>query len=443
MGRLASSVNKTKRYLKRNGLKKTTFAIAERIFKGKNVPKGYEPLSKEELLAYREMKLVNTPFISIVVPMYETDSSFFLKLLESVCNQTYENWELVLADASKGTDLETILTCFVDSFHPILTSDRTTEDIRKELKNRIHYHHLKENLGISDNTNVAIKYAKGEYIALLDHDDVLTLHALSEMVYAIKNKKPVLVYSDEDKMDADEKTFYEPHRKRKFNLDLILSNNYICHFTMVRSDVIKKLLLRKEYDGAQDFDLFLRCIDECSDDSEILHVPEILYHWRCHEASTASNTDSKTYAYESGRRAVEDFCKRHGWNVTVNDTSHLGFYKVEYPDGIFNTREDVGAIGGPLYRAGKICGGAMKADGTLYYSGLNRNFSGYMHRAAMVQDVSALDIRNMELRPELKELMEKSRKEFPDDDIKCSLHLSKCLREKGYLLIYDPERSAR
>ena len=429
MSRLASSVNKTKRYLKRNGLKKTAYAVAERIFKGKNMPKGYEPLSKEELLAYREMKLPNAPFISIVVPMYETDSSFFLKLLESVCNQTYENWELILADASKGTDLETILACFVDSFHPILPTEQTIEDIRKELKNRIHYYHLKENLGISENTNEAIKYAKGEYIALLDHDDVLTFHALSEMVYAIGNHKPVLVYSDEDKMDTDEKTFYEPHRKRKFNLDLILSNNYICHFTMIRADVIKKLLLRKEYDGAQDFDLFLRCINECKSDSEILHVPEILYHWRCHEASTSSNTDSKSYAYESGRRAVEDFCKERGWNVAVKNTSHLGFYKVEYPEGIFHERADVGAIGGPLYRAGKICGGAMKADGTLYYSGLNRNFSGYMHRAAMVQDVSALDIRNLELRPELTELLQECRKEFPDDVIQCSLRLSKRLRE--------------
>lgn len=428
MGKVTDSIAKTKRYLRRNGLKKTVSAVMERISAPKHEDYGFAPLTDEEINKIQAYSFNKPVKISILVPAYRTNPTFFRELLDSVKTQYYPYWELVIADASGNNDLESI----VEEYRAGLSE-----------KSSIVYLTLEDNKGISENTNVALEAATGDYIGLLDHDDVLTPDALFYVAKAIEESAPVMIFSDEDKTDAELKTFYEPHRKKKINLDLILTNNYICHFCVMRADVMKGLKFRSEYDGAQDFDIILRCIAGQKEDTETIHIPRILYHWRCHAESTAANTDSKQYAYESGKRAVEDFIAQKGWNATVEHMPHLGFYRTTYAPDIFTNREEVGILAGPVYKGGKIAGGAMKREGTVMYKGLPKGFSGYMHRAALKQKVAAGDVRNMRVRPELQDLWDKEvapkLEEKYCDYVKLSLSFCEQARLQGYIVVYDPE----
>lgn len=432
MGNLSDSIAKTGRYFRRNGLKKTVSAVIERISTPKLDELAFSPLTEEEIHMIQDYKFHNPVTISILVPAYRTNPIFFRELLDSVTAQYYKHWELVIADASGNNDLEAI----VDEYRKQIPSESS-----------IVYLQLTENKGISENTNEALKVATGEYIGLLDHDDVLTQDALFFMARAIEKSAPILLYSDEDKTDTSLKTFYEPHRKRKLNLDLIMTNNYICHFCVMKADVMKALKFRKEYDGAQDFDLVLRCVATLEDESLAVHIPRILYHWRCHSESTAVNTDSKQYAYENGKRAVGDFIRSKGWTAEVSHMTHLGFYRTEYQADIFTNRPEVGIIAGPVYKRGKIAGGAMKKDGTILYGGLAKGFSGYMHRAALMQQVDAADIRNMKINPELLGLWDKEvEKKIAEKNcnyIEVSLHFCRLVREAGYRIVYDPQLMAQ
>lgn len=428
MGKKLDSIAKTRRYLRRNGLKKTVSAVMERISAPKYEEFNFVPLTEEEINIMQEYEFVNPAKISILVPAYRTNPIFFRELLDSVVAQIYPYWELVIADASGNNDLEAIV-------------DEYREKISKE--SSIVYLTIAENKGISENTNVALDAATGDYIGLLDHDDVLTPDALFFVAKAIEKEAPILLYSDEDKTDATLQTFYEPHRKKKLNLDLILTNNYICHFCVMKADVMKHLKFRKEFDGAQDFDIILRCIAELKDDAEAIHIPRILYHWRCHDESTAVNTDSKQYAYENGRYAVEAFMTKKGWNVQVEHMAHLGFYRTVYEPDIFANRREVGIVAGPVYKGGKIVGGAMKRDGTVMYKGLPKGYSGYMHRAALQQQIGAGDVRNMMIRPELQELWDKEvapkLAEKHCDYIEVSVAFCEQAKLRGYTVVYDPE----
>lgn len=431
MGKGLDSIAKTRRYLRRNGLKKTVSAVMERISAPKYEEFNFSPLTEEEIKVMQEYVFANPAKISILVPAYRTNPTFFRELLDSVVTQYYPYWELVIADASGNNDLEAIV-----------------EEYRSKLSKEscIVYLTLEENKGISENTNVALEAATGDYIGLLDHDDVLTPDALFFMARAIEKSAPILLYSDEDKTDAGLQTFYEPHKKKKLNLDLILTNNYICHFCVMKAEVMKKLKFRPEFDGAQDFDIILRCIAGLKNDTEAIHIPRILYHWRCHDESTAVNTDSKQYAYEGGRYAVEDFMRKKGWNVQVEHMSHLGFYRAVYEPDIFANRKDVGILAGPVYKGGKLTGGAMKRDGTVMYKGLPKGFSGYMHRAVLMQQVGAGDVRNMQVRPELQELWDKEvalkLAEKHCDYIEISVAFCEQARMLGYIVVYDPELRA-
>ncbi len=428
MGKGLDSIAKTRRYLRRNGLKKTVSAVMERISAPKYEEFNFKPLTEEEIKMMQEYTFENPAKISILVPAYRTNPTFFRELLDSVVAQIYPYWELVIADASGNNDLEAI----VEEYRPKLSKESS-----------IVYLTLENNDGISENTNVALEAATGDYIGLLDHDDVLTPDALFFMAKAIESEHPVLLYSDEDKTDAELRTFYEPNRKKKLNLDLILTNNYICHFCVMKAEVMKTLKFRKEFDGAQDYDIILRCVAELKEDTEATHIPRILYHWRCHNASTAVNTDSKQYAYENGRYAVEDFAKRKGWNVTVEHMSHLGFYRTAYEPDIFTNRPEVGIVAGPVYKNGKIASGAMKRDGTVMYKGLPKGYSGYMHRAALMQQVGAGDVRNMKVRSELQELWDKEVAtkivEKHCDYTEVSVAFCEQARLRGYVVVYDPE----
>jgi glycosyltransferase involved in cell wall biosynthesis len=354
-----------------------------------------------------------------VVPLFNTPEKYLREMIESVIAQTYGNWELVLCDASP--------------------SDETGRIVSEYVKDdpRIKYLRLTRNGGISENTNPGIEKATGDYIGLLDHDDVLTPDALYEMSRVIrksmKSNKLVkfsdcplrLIYSDEDKFDDKKGRYYEPHRKPSFNMDYLFSNNYICHFTMMRADVIKRLKLRKEYDGAQDYDLFLRaCAEACLmmpvASGQIAHIDKVLYHWRCHSGSTAANPASKTYAYEAGRLALQSLADRYGIKAKAEHLQHVGFYRLNYEwlsdtastetgadagkiETFFRSRPDVGCVGGKILdKKNRICGGAYLKDGTLMYAGLPEGFSGGLqHRAVLQQDSYGVDIRCIAVRTEL------------------------------------------
>lgn len=422
--KMEGPVKKTLAYGKRNGIKAAFYAAMERMDKEHQDEmsrlaadyKGCKEWSifmerekmEEEMKAQRAHRFSYEPLISIVVPAYETDRVFLKELITSVIKQSYTNWELIIADASKTDGIKEMLT--------ELSGDGT---------DAVRYKKLEENKGISENTNEAVKIAKGDYIALLDHDDLLTVDALYSMVERInrcdERERVLAVYSDEDKCDGGGENFYEPHFKPDFNLDLLLSNNYICHFLMVKASAMKELKLRKEFDGAQDYDLILRLSARADSTKEkILHVPKVLYHWRCHEGSTAVNTESKRYAYDAGRKALEAYYKEKGMKgVRVSDSAHLGFYQTSYSPDIFAVRQDVAAVCGRVIENGLVIGGP-ELESRILFNGLKRNSSGYMHRADIRLDVDGADERALKLRPGL------------------SCTLEEAL-EQGMKLVYEPE----
>ena len=438
------NMKKTLYFLKRNGIKNTCYVIWERLAERRQPLYHFTPPDEEELNRQRMACRVSEPVhtFSIVVPCYRTDPKHLLQMIESVRCQTYPCWELILADATEDDSVGRTAGTLSDS--------------------RIRYVRLKENGGIAENTNRGLELASGDYVGLLDHDDLLTQDALFQMAVAIsqgekENTKPLLLYSDEDKCDGEGAVYDEPNIKEDFNLDLFLSNNYICHFMVMERHMIQELMLRGEYEGAQDYDLVLRAAARLAGQEEsIVHVPRVLYHWRCHSSSTAANPQSKLYAYDAGRRAVQDYAETQGWQAMAVDTAHLGFYRLKYPGDIFEIRQDIGAVGGPLIRKGKICSGRLGEDGCVYYEGLNRHFSGYLHRASLQQDAEALDIRNLRVREEARALFQEivgvPWKSLPGQEIfdvsalpentdltAVSLAISQALRKAGYRLLYLPE----
>ena len=268
----------------------------------------------KELEKQRREKFDYQPKISIVVPLYKTPEKYLLQLVESVKAQTYPNWELCLSD---GSGENSPLTSFLKSLE---AGDE-----------RIKVAYNEQALQISENTNAGIEIATGAYIAFADHDDELTPHALFECVKALnKDRKIRLIYSDEDKMSMDGHKFFQPHFKPDYNPDLLCTVNYICHLFIVQREILDQVgTFRKEFDGAQDYDFIFRCV-EAVDPSEIYHVTKILYHWRCHEDSTAENPESKTYAFEAGKRAIEEHYHRTGIRAEVYQGEFLGLYRTRF-----------------------------------------------------------------------------------------------------------------
>lgn len=437
MGKInGANIKKTIYYLKRNGILNTWYAAKERMKEGERKPYFYEAPTEEVLARQRVANPGFNGLISIVVPTYYTPPKYLCEMIDSVLNQTYPNWELVLADATEGDSILRIAASYGDA--------------------RIRYIRLRENAGIANNTNAALEHVTGEYIGLLDHDDVLTENALYEMALRIAEGAK-LIYSDEDKCDGDRTKYFDPNFKEKFNLNLLLSNNYICHFLVMESGLMKKLMFRPEYEGAQDYDLVLRAAEALAEEREkIVHIPKVLYHWRCHTGSTAENPGSKQYAYEAGRRALQDFADRQKWKAEAEHLKHLGFYRLNYKTDVFESRGQLGAVGGRVLKKGKTIGGRMTDEGILMYEGLPAVYSGYMHRAVLTQDADALDIRCIRLRKECIPIFEKitnvSYEENPatllfntdllpkeTDYPALSLALGKAIREAGYQMMYDPE----
>ena len=267
--------------------------------------------TKEELEKQKKVKFEFEPKISIIVPTYKTPINFLREMIDSVVDQTYSNWELCIADGSEG--------------------DAAVEaELEKYAKqdDRIKYTLLEKNEGISGNTNAALELATGEYVGLFDHDDILAPNALYEVVKALQEKEYDILYTDEDKITGDGKEHNDPNFKPDFSMDLFCSHNYITHFFVVKTNIIKEIGgFRPEYDGSQDYDLMFRCIENAD---SIKHIPMILYHWRIHMNSVAGDPASKMYAYDAGKRAIEDHFKRIGVKAKVEHTGLWGMYHVIY-----------------------------------------------------------------------------------------------------------------
>lgn len=268
--------------------------------------------SEEELERQRNTHFDYEPRLSIVIPVYKTPERYLQEMLDSIVNQTYSKWEVCIADGSpRGESRERLIKRY---------ADRDT---------RFKYVILGENKGISGNTNAAMDMAQGDFLVLADHDDTLTPDALFECVKAM-NEDPLydVIYSDEDKLDMDGQALFDPHFKPDFNPDLLTSVNYICHLFVVNRNLVEVIGgFRQEFDGAQDYDFIFRCTEQAR---KVHHIPKVLYHWRCHMNSTASNPESKMYAFEAGARAIKAHYDRMGIAV---DSVEKG---VDY--GIYHTR---------------------------------------------------------------------------------------------------------
>lgn len=276
----------------------------------------------EEIKNQREEKIEESdPKFSILVPLYNTPVNFLKEMIESVINQTYEKWELCLADGSDDNHIGEI-----------------QKEVEKYNNEKIKYEKLEKNEGISENTNKALKMATGDFVVLFDHDDLLTCNALYEFAKVIKKDEECdCIYSDEDKVDEKGKRYYDPHFKPDYNIDMLCSENYICHLFAVRKKLTEKYGgFRAEYDGSQDHEFILRMTEQAR---KTIHVPKILYHWRVHSNSTAQDLENKMYCFESGRKAVKDYYGRKWPNLKIDhveDGISLGIYHTiwkfnEYP----------------------------------------------------------------------------------------------------------------
>ncbi len=269
------------------------------------------PLQRE-LRAQRRAKLPVMPLISVVVPLYNTPLPYLKQMIHSVLGQSYAKLELVLVDAS-------------DHQHP-----QVGEYCRSLKDSRVNYVRLAKNAGISGNTNIGLAEASGDYLALLDHDDLLWPNALFEVAAAISLTGAEMLYSDEIVLDGSLKKLKSYHFKPDFSPDTLRGCNYITHFLVFARELLQRAGGGEDsrYDGAQDFDLILRLSEKAK---KIHHIPKVLYVWRSHEASTASDISAKPYAIEAGAAAIAAQLDRLGIAGRVEPQRGApGSYRVHY-----------------------------------------------------------------------------------------------------------------
>ncbi len=274
--------------------------------------------SEEQAKTERETKFAYMPKISILVPLYNTDETMLKEMIDSVLYQTYENWQLCLADGSDGAHgyVEEVCRKYIEA-----EGERA----------RIVYRRLTRNEGISGNTNQCYKLADGEYIGLFDHDDVLHPSVLFEYVKAINEQGADYLYCDETTFQSgDINHMLTMHFKPDYAPDNLRANNYICHFSVFKRTLLEGTeLFRSQFDGSQDHDMILRLTDRAK---KVVHIPRLMYYWRCHPASVASNIGAKTYAIDAARGAVADHLRSHGYN-NFKITSTRAFetiFKIRY-----------------------------------------------------------------------------------------------------------------
>lgn len=304
MKRKASKINRKniKRgftYLRKRGAIQTV----KRLFKGPantNYDRWFREhrVTNSQLDVQRQTHFAYEPKISIIVPTYNTPINFLKEMIDTVKEQSYSNWELCIADGSNPDN---------EARKVILDYAKKDERIKVTL--------LDENYGISGNTNKALEIANGDYVGLYDHDDIFELDCLYEIVASLQDDKHDIIYTDEDKYNNDMELYVDPNIKPDWSPDLFYSHNYITHFFVVKTDIIKGVGgFDSTYDGAQDYDIMFKCIEKAR---SIYHLPKIVYHWRMHAASTAENPESKMYCYEAGQKAIQAHYDRVGIDATV------------------------------------------------------------------------------------------------------------------------------
>ena len=283
----------------------------KKLFPGKAMPADH--FATPELLVKQAANQPAGPLISIVVPLYNTPQQFLVELLDSVQNQSYRNWELCMVDA--GQD-ETV---------------GQTVKARAASDPRIRYRKLDKNDGIAGNTNQGFAMVRGEYIALLDHDDILHPCALWYVAQAIAEQGADFVYTDEVTFEGDIDHLTVYHFKPDYMLDNLRSNNYICHLSVFSAKLLAQVGgdERAEFNGSQDYDLYLRLTEQAK---KVVHIPHLLYYWRSSPTSVASNISAKMYCLEAAMKALRAHYKRVG--VPVDDVTMIpntpGFYKTDY-----------------------------------------------------------------------------------------------------------------
>ena len=306
---------KTVRMLKNEGLSQTVFAakyVVGRWAKLKKLKKGFY-LTDEERKMQSGRQFPFMPKISIIVPLFNTPDKYFTELLDSVKNQSYGNWELCLADGSN--DGRSFIRETVDRYI-------------SEYGCNIVYKKLERNGGISENTNAAIEISSGDYIGLLDHDDLLAESALYDVVDEINRSGAEFLYSDEATFIDRPKDSESMHLKPDYSPYYLNGCNYICHFSVIKRELAYSVgLYHSEYDGSQDFDFTLRITEKAG---KIVHIPKPLYWWRIHPGSVAEDISSKPYAYTAAKRAVEDHLKRTGVEAEVLYSRAVPMLRVKY-----------------------------------------------------------------------------------------------------------------
>ena len=287
--------------LKRGGNTSNLFINQNEYIKWFN---NHNKVDKYEKLKYK-------PLFSFIIPTYNVSRKLLSECLNSLLNQSYDNFEICIADDC-STNEETI--------------DTLKEYIKKDKKIKVTFR--KQNGMISKASNTAISMAKGEFIVLVDNDDLVEKDALYYIAKALNNNKKLdLIYTDEDKIDFKGKLM-EPHFKPDYSPDTFMGVNYICHLTCLRKSIVDELNgFRSEYDGSQDYDLFLRVLDKTD---RVYHIDKVLYHWRQTPTSTAGYLGNKSYAYIAGKRALEDTLKRRKLKGEVLDNPRVSTYLVKY-----------------------------------------------------------------------------------------------------------------
>ena len=270
----------------------------------------------EEINAERTTTFPRMVKVSILVPLYNTPKEFLTEMIDSVMNQTYENWELCLGDGS-------------DAEHAYV--GEICKEYAERANGRIVYQKLEKNMGISGNTNACLTLASGEYIGLFDHDDVLHPSVLFEYVKAINEQGADYLYCDEITFhNGDLNKMLTLHFKPDYAIDNLRANNYICHFSVFARELLDGTeLFRTQFDGSQDHDMILRLTDNAK---KIVHVPRVMYYWRSHAGSVASGIEAKPYAIAAAKGAVAEHLKKHGFeNFQITSTRAFAtIFRIQY-----------------------------------------------------------------------------------------------------------------
>ena len=308
-------------YIKRNGLFSAFRRMADKSEKNRiyNSWRNDNPAS----LNTDEKVLDCGIKFSIVTPLYKTDRKFLQDLMDSWMNQTYQNFEICFADASDDDEFESY--------------------VKNIINDKVKYKRLSENKGISLNTNEAIDLADGDFIVFCDHDDLVepdVLYLMAKEIY--EDPETDFIYTNQDKIDSVGKKYYDPFFKPDFDDVLLCSTNYICHLHTVRKSLLDEIgYLVADFDGSQDYEVTLRI---CEKARKIKAIKSMAYHWRINGNSTADEGDQKMYAYDAGKKAIEEHYKRLGIEASVSmKEGTFGVYHTRFslPDGWENLIDEI------------------------------------------------------------------------------------------------------